>query len=225
MVTGNFRDLFIAIAGSAGALTGLLFVALSVAPHPVRSSRRHVIQQVRAAAALLAFNNALVVSLFGLVPQTNVGYPAAALGVIGIMFAAAAARSVIAAAPRSRRQWLSQMSLLNLLIVIFGTELVCAIYLLLHPGSTEPKQLIGYALVTSLVVGIARAWELVGDRDTGLSASIAVLTGHEWPLWPEDEQEPSEEEEPAEDEIPETRATPASDPPARRPPLAPPRGQ
>jgi len=218
VVTGNYRDLFIAIAGSAGALTGLLFVALSVAPHPVRSSRRHVIQQVRAAAALLAFNNALVVSLFGLVPQTNVGYPAAALGVIGIMFAAAAARSVIAAAPRSRRQWLSQMSLLNLLIVIFGTELVCAIYLLLHPSSTEPKQLIGYALVTSLVVGIARAWELVGDRDTGLSASIAVLTGHERPLWPEDEQEPrDDEQEPAENETPETRGAPEAPATKERP--------
>ena len=71
-----------------------------------------------------------------------------------------------------------QISLLNLLIVIFGTELVCAIYVLVRPDSTEPVQLIGYALVTSLIVGIARAWELVGDRDTGLSASIAVLTGH-----------------------------------------------
>ena len=39
-------------------------------------------------------------------------------------------------------------------------------------------QLISYALVTSLLVGIARAWELVGDRDTGISASIAVLAGH-----------------------------------------------
>jgi hypothetical protein len=191
VVNGTYRDLFIAIAGSGGALTGLLFVALSVAPRPVRTSRRRVIQQVRAAAALLAFNNALAVSLFGLVPTTNIGYPAAVLGVIGILFAAAAARSVIAAAPRSRRQWLSQVSLLNLLIVIFGTELVSGIYVVLHPGSTEPVKLIGDALVTSLIVGIARAWELVGDRDTGLSASIAILTGHEHSFGVEDELEPA----------------------------------
>ncbi len=38
--------------------------------------------------------------------------------------------------------------------------------------------MIGYALVTSLLVGIARAWELVGNRDTGIIASVAVLTGH-----------------------------------------------
>ena len=39
-------------------------------------------------------------------------------------------------------------------------------------------QLIGYALVSSLLVGIARAWELVGGVDIGIIASIAVLTGH-----------------------------------------------
>jgi hypothetical protein len=38
---------------------------------------------------------------------------------------------------------------------------------------------IGYALVTSIIVGIARAWEFVGQRKTGLRASIAVLAGHE----------------------------------------------
>jgi hypothetical protein len=191
----------------------LLFVALSVAPHRVRTSHQHVIQQVRAAAALLAFNNALAVSLFGLVPQTNVGYPAAVLGVIGILFAAAAARSVIAAGPSNRREWISQISLLNLLIVIFGTELVCAIYVLVHPRSIEPVQLIGEALVTSLIVGIARAWELVGDRDTGLSASIAVLTGHERSFSAEEEPEPAEDE--SEDESEST--APESSPPTSIP--------
>jgi len=29
-----------------------------------------------------------------------------------------------------------------------------------------------------LIIGIARAWELIGDRATGVIASIAVLTGH-----------------------------------------------
>jgi hypothetical protein len=191
VVIGTYRDLFVAIAGAAGALTGLLFVALSVAPRPVRASRRRVIQQVRAAAALLCFNNALAVSLFALVPQTNVGYPATALGVIGIMFAAAGARSTIAASPVTRSQWFSQLSLLALLLVIFGTEFVSAIYVLVKPGSREPVQLISYALVTSLIVGIARAWELVGDRDTGLSASIAVLTGHERSFSDPDEPEPA----------------------------------
>jgi hypothetical protein len=37
----------------------------------------------------------------------------------------------------------------------------------------------GATLTGLLFVGVARAWELVGDRDTRILASIAVLTGHD----------------------------------------------
>jgi hypothetical protein len=91
VVLGDYREFLVAIAGAAGSLTGLLFVALSVAPrHPLNPGPT-VIQQVRATAALLSFSNALAVSLFGLVPGNNVGYPAVVLGVIGILFTAAGA--------------------------------------------------------------------------------------------------------------------------------------
>ena len=49
MVTGAYRELFVAIAGAAGALTGLLFVALSVAPRPRMAEHPNVIRQIRAA--------------------------------------------------------------------------------------------------------------------------------------------------------------------------------
>jgi hypothetical protein len=179
VVIGTYRDLFIAVSGCAGALTGLLFVAISVAPQRVKASGPHVIQQVRAAAALLAFTNALAVSLFGLVPQTSVAYPALALSVVGLLFTAAGSRSIFSVAGLRHRLWRSQVALMFLLLAIFGTELVCAIILLFKPDSFAPVQNIGYALVGSLLVGIARAWELVGSRDTGIIASLAVLTGRE----------------------------------------------
>lgn len=122
MVSGTYRDLFVAVATSASALTGLLFVAISVAPRQNRISGPLVIQQVRAAAALLAFVNALAVSLFSLAPDTNAGHPAVTLGVIGILFTAAAIRSIRTsqtARPLQRRQ----IGLIFLLLLIFGTEL------------------------------------------------------------------------------------------------------
>lgn len=176
MISGTFSELFIAVAGASGALTGLLFVALSVAPRGVLASGPPVIQQVRAAAALLAFTNALAVCLFGLVPGTNVGYPAVVLGIIGIVFTAAAVRS-IQSSPATRHQQLGQSWLVILLLLIFGTELAGGITVLARPGDSGAVQTIGYALVASLLVGIARAWELVGERDTGIIASLAVLTG------------------------------------------------
>jgi hypothetical protein len=176
MVVGGYRELFVAIAGSAATLTGLLFVALSVTPRRGPELGPAVILQVRTSAALLTFNNALAVSLFGLVPGTNAGIPSVVLGVIGIAFSAAAVRSIRTSGSPARQQ-LFQLELIALLLAIFGTELVSGIIAIAHPHS-EAVQVIGYALITSLIVGISRAWELIGDRDAGLAASVAVLLGH-----------------------------------------------
>ena len=178
MAFGTYRDLFVATAGAAGALTGLLFVALSIAPLRGPSPTHPVIRQVRIAAALLAFVNALAVSLYSLVPTTNAGYPAVVMGVIGTLFTAAAVRSIVSSRA-ARRELRRQLGLVLLLLLIFGSELVGGIALLIHPGNSTAVQVIGYATVSSLIVGVARAWELVGDRDTGILASLAVLTGHE----------------------------------------------
>ena len=176
MVVGGYRDLFVAIAGSAATLTGLLFVALSVTPRRGAALGPAVILQVRTSAALLTFNNALAVSLFGLVPNTNAGIPAVVLGVIGITFSAAAVRSIRSSGSAAREQ-LFQFELITLLLLIFGTELVSGIIVIVNPHSGGAVQVIGYALISSLIVGISRAWELIGDRDTGLAASISVLLG------------------------------------------------
>ena len=176
MVVGGFRDVFVAIAGSAATLTGLLFVALSVTPRRGAALGPAVILQVRTSAALLTFNNALAVSLFGLVPGTNAGFPSVVLGIIGITFSAAAVRSIRASGSPARQQLL-QLQLIALLLAIFGAELVSGIIAIASPRS-EAVQVIGYALITSLIVGISRAWELIGDRDAGLAASINVLLGH-----------------------------------------------
>lgn len=175
-MVGDYRDLFTATAAAAGTLIGLLFVALSVALRPDPGSATGVIHQVRVAAALLAFTNALVVSLFSLVPDTEAGYPAAVMGVIGIFFVAAAIRSIWSS-HATRRQQLRQLELISLLLLIFGVELVSGIIAIAGRGGGTALDMIGYALVTSLIVGIARAWELVGDRNTGILASLAVLSG------------------------------------------------
>jgi hypothetical protein len=149
---------------------------LSVTPSRRARSGSPVIQQIRAAAALQAFTNALAVSLFGLVPDTNVGYPAVVLGVIGIAFTAAAIRSVVTS-QATTPQKLRQLELVVLLLLIFGSELIAGITLLANPAGDAPAQTIGYALIGSILVGVARAWELVGEVDIGIAASLATLLG------------------------------------------------
>ena len=176
MISGAYIDLFAAIAAASATLTGLLFVALSVTPSRRTRSASPVIQQVRAAAALQAFTNGLAVSLFGLVPDTNIGYPAVILSVIGIAFTAAAVRSVMTSRATTPQK-LRQLELVVLLLLIFGTELIAGIVLLGHPAYQAPAQTIGYALIGSLLVGVARAWEMVGEVDTGIWNSLATLVG------------------------------------------------
>ncbi len=186
MVTGTYRELFVAVAGAAGALTGLLFVALSVAPRPRMAQHPDVIRQVRAAAALVAFTNALAISLFGLVPNNLVGYPAAIAGAVGLLFTLGGLRSILAdpaARPRAR----SQMGLILLLLAAFGVEIVAGAIAVANPHAKVPIDVIGNVMVAALLIGVARSWELVGDRDTGISGSIAALIGREHHLggpWP-----------------------------------------
>ncbi len=176
MTHADYREMLAAIAGASGALTGLLFVALSVAARRDLPQGLQTIRQVRAGAALLAFTNAVAVSLFGLVPQTNVGYPAATLGVIGLFFTAASIRSVRTSGATAGQER-AQLGLIRLLLLVFGTELIAGIVAIADPAGSNPPEIIGYALVASVLVGIGRAWELVGDIDTGLAASLTVLTG------------------------------------------------
>jgi hypothetical protein len=179
VLTGTFRELLTAVAGTGGALTGLLFVAMSVAPRSRLAGQPAVIRQVRAAASLLAFTNALAVSLFGLVPGDNAGFPALVMAVIGILFTVAGARSILASPATTRLHMRRQAGLIMLLLAAFGVEFVAGVELISSPASSGAAELLGNVLVALLIIGVARAWELVGDRDTGIIASVAVLTGHD----------------------------------------------
>jgi hypothetical protein len=177
VVTGAYRDLFVATASAAAALTGLLFVAMSVASERAIVRGPRIIRQIRASAALLAFTSTLAIALFGLVPGTNIGYPAVIVAIIGIFFTAAAVRSIVASHPGPalvRRQ----VGLIMILLLICFTELIAGVVVLGTPASAASVQVIGYAVVASLLVGIGRAWEFIGERETGILASLGILAGH-----------------------------------------------
>jgi hypothetical protein len=176
VITGAYRDLFTAAAGAAAALTGLLFVAMSVASERAIVRGPRVIRQIRASAALLAFTNTLAIALFGLVPGTNIGYPAVIVAIIGILFTAAAIRSILASRASSARIR-SETGLIMLLLLICFTELIAGVVVLGNPASSSAVQVIGYAVVSAMLFGIARAWEFIGERETGIFASLGILAG------------------------------------------------
>ena len=182
MLTGDYRVLFAAIATSAAALTGLLFVVVTVAERRDPESLPAVVHEVRAAAALLSFMNALTVSLFSLVPGTDAGYPALVVGLIGLLFSAAAMRSFLGVSRSSSDEYPVRHLVLTLfLLLVFAAEAVEGVALIQNPHHADPLEYISQILIASILIGVAHAWELVGGRDTGIVTSLAVLSGRRLP--------------------------------------------
>jgi hypothetical protein len=172
VIPEEFREFFVASAGATGALVGLLFVAVSVLPELTKPASSRVEFRSRSSAALLVFTNALVVSLAALVPGVSLGWWAIACGVVVLAFAAATARSALSAVGRAGG-WLL---LLVGLVIIGGMEIWTGTRLL---DAMDPEALkwLCYVVIFDLTFGIARAWQLLGLRDSGLTASLRILFG------------------------------------------------
>jgi hypothetical protein len=177
VVAGNYRDFFVVVASSAATLIGLLFVAMSVSRGRAQAHPQ-VIREFRAAASLLAFTNAFTVALFGLVPGNNIGYPAAIVGAIGVFFTAAGIRTTLSLPPEQQHRR-PQLALIVALLVVFGFQILNGVELIINSRHGGALATIGDVLVASLLIGIGRAWELVGEWDTGIISSIARLIGYQ----------------------------------------------
>jgi hypothetical protein len=176
-VVGNYRDLFVVIATSSATLIGLLFVAVSVSKGRAQAHPQ-VIREFGAAASLLAFTNAFTVSLFGLVPGNNIGKPAAIVGIIGVLFTAAGVRTTLSL-PSQQQHRRPQLALAVALLLVFGFQIANGVELIIDSHHGWALATIGDVLIASHLVGIGRAWELVGDWDTGIVPSIGRLIGRQ----------------------------------------------
>src|SRR6201999_1891787 len=84
MVPDDYHEFFLGSVTVAGALVGLLFVAISVRPGGISDGDEAVASRIRATSALVALLDALFLSLCALLPTKAIGGTAVGLGATGL---------------------------------------------------------------------------------------------------------------------------------------------
>jgi len=193
VVPDDIHDFFLGSAGVAGALIGLLFVAISVSGGRLAGDQAQV-HRIRASGALTAFLNALSVSLFALIPGQMIGPTSVAVGAAGIAFVAASLLSLV----RLRQFHLSTVRdgiFLVGLAVTWVIQLIKGTELISQPDDPGAVQTIAILVVVCFLIGIARSWELIGGPSIGFTHEVvAMVRGHEPEQAEPGEGEPGEGE-------------------------------
>jgi hypothetical protein len=173
VVPVSYHDFFGGCATVAGALIGLLFVAISVSPEKLAGDRASADHQVKAGAAFSALINTLVIAQVALLPGTGLGAASIALASTGL--ASTIGLIILLWREHKERIRLGQVFVLVALIVLYGLQLANGTQL---DGSARDVNAVdnqGVLAIAFFLFAIARAWQLVGARDTSLLSTVAAM--------------------------------------------------
>ena len=172
MNPASFHDFFNGCASVAGALIGLLFVALSVSPEKLAGNDANAEHQVRAGAAFSALVNTLVIALVGLLPGASLGDAGIILSGAGL--ATTAALVIVLYREHQQRIRRGDVRMLAILVVLYGLQLTNAMQLEGSARGVSGIDRQGGLAILFFIFAIVRSWQLVGARTIGLAATLSA---------------------------------------------------
>jgi hypothetical protein len=173
VVPVSFHDYFGGCATVAGALIGLLFVAISVSPEKLTGDSARAEHQVRAAAAFSALVSTLVIALVALLPGASLGEAATIVAAAGLATTVALCLLLLREHQEKIRH--TDVSMLVILLALYGLQLASAMQLDGSPRDVGDVSRQGGLLIGFFLFGIVRSWQLVGARDISLTSTVAAM--------------------------------------------------
>jgi hypothetical protein len=187
VISEDLHEFFVASAGVAGALVGLLFVAVSVTQERLAKEGESQLHRIRASAALTSFSNALVVSLFALIPGIGIGLTSVIVAGLGLSFVAASVSSLIRLRAKHQSRPREALFLAGQ-TAVFLVQLVAGLEIEFSSRDAGAQRTTAIVVVVCFLIGIARSWELIGGPEIGIFSELrAVRRTHRHPAPPDEE--------------------------------------
>jgi hypothetical protein len=173
VVPASYHDFFGGCATVAGALIGLLFVAISIFPQKLIGDKTSTDYQAKAGAAFSALTNTLVIALVALLPGASLSTAVIALAAAGL---ATTASLIVLLYREHMRVRLGPVILPVILLILYGLQLANGIELSSAPGDMSRLTSLGGLAIAFFLFAITRAWQLVGAWDMSLLSTVAKMS-------------------------------------------------
>jgi hypothetical protein len=164
VVPRSYLEFMITAAGAAGAMIGLLFVAVSLRTELVFGKDAPQKARTLASSSFTSLVNAFSLSINAIVPQTNIGYAMCILAVICLYNTLNLHLRTFGVSTQWR---VLVVSVLNYL-----AELAGGITLLARPREHWIVNGLCYVIFASFIIALNRAWLLI-KSESALDPSLA----------------------------------------------------
>ena len=174
MVPASYSNYFLASAGAAAALIGLLFVAIAIDAEHTVGDKAPIARRTVAGSAFTALVNAFFISLGALLPGYNLGAFALVMSLVGLGNTGITIFQIVQ--HRATRDFLlRRFTLILASLIIYGLECFNATHFIANGNATGYVNTLSIILIAVYGLALSRAWELLGAQERGLRGIIESL--------------------------------------------------